>query len=100
MGLQAVCCQSKKRQDSYAEETPGCFSRMTGKYDEIDEYGEQRFKALSFYDYNEDKKNLLESTANDGLDFDDSEMDSASEYQSVDEGAVAVLSMDEIRKMK
>ena len=42
----------------------------------------------------------MESTANDGLDFDDSEMDSASEYQSVDEGAVAVLSMDEIRKMK
>jgi hypothetical protein len=40
-----------------------------------------RFKSLSFYDYNEDKKSLLDSCANvNSLDFDDSEFDSASDY--------------------
>ena len=41
-----------------------------------------RFKSLSFYDYNEDKKTLLDKPyANDnGLDFDDSEFDSQSDY--------------------
>lgn len=57
-----------------------------------------RFKSLSFYDFDEDKKPLTDSTA---MNFDDSENDDAvSEFQSVDEGAIAVMSMDEIRNMR
>jgi len=76
-------------------------SRITGKEEYTDEFGEIRFKQLSFYDFDEDKKNLIDpSNVDNTLDFDESEYDSASDYQSVDEGAIAILSIDEIRNMK
>ena len=68
------------------------------RYDEDTIETQMRFKSLSFYDFDEDKKPLTDSTA---MNFDDSENDDAvSEFQSVDEGAIAVMSMDEIRNMR
>lgn len=60
-----------------------------------------RFKSLSFYDYDEDKRNLFDKNHSDSnnLDFDDDEMDE-SVCEAVDEGAIVVLSVDQIRNMK
>ena len=58
-----------------------------------------RFKTLSFYDFDEDKRNLINNDKTD-MGFDDSQCETLSDFQSVDEGAIAVLSMDEIRNMK
>ena len=56
-------------------------------------------KTLSFFDFDEDKKSLLRRP-HQNLDFDASDGDETSEWQSVDEGAIAILSMDEIKNMK
>ena len=76
-----------------------------------------KIKGLSFYDYNEEKKNLLEITPSipgmdqhrksfksmngenipwnlDDGDTDNSDIESISSFQSMDEGAIAVLSME------
>jgi hypothetical protein len=57
-----------------------------------------RIRNLSFYDFDDDKSLLAErkSTRETPLGFDDSD----TEDLSVDEGAIAILSMDEIRNMK
>lgn len=70
-----------------------------------------KFKRLSFYDYNEEKTGFLEITPG-GLDYsiikqdldylkgmadtetDNSDLSSMSSFKSVDEGAVAALSID------
>ena len=82
------CCGEKAMMGAY-----------TGKrYEEDSLETQMRFKSLSFYDFDEDKKPLTDSTA---MNFDDSENeDAVSEFQSVDEGAIAVMSMDEIRNMR
>ena len=74
-----------------------------------------KFKRLSFYDYNEEKTNLLEFNLFDSkgmkgdadylkakseTETENSDMSSLSSMQSVDEGAVAMLSMDQIRNMR
>ena len=74
-----------------------------------------KFKRLSFYDYNEEKTNLLEFNLFDSkgmkgdadylkakseTETENSDMSSMSSMQSVDEGAVAMLSMDQIRNMR
>jgi hypothetical protein len=57
-------------------------------------------KSLSFMDFNDEKKSLLHKNRDEqNLAF-DSDGDEISDWQSVDEGAIAVLSMDEIRNMK
>jgi hypothetical protein len=58
-------------------------------------------KSLSFVDFNDEKKSLLRKNKENeqNLDF-DSDGDETSEWLSVDEGAIAVLSMDEIRNMR
>lgn len=51
-------------------------------------------------DFNDEKKSLLHKNRDEqNLAF-DSDGDEISDWQSVDEGAIAVLSMDEIRNMK
>ena len=72
---------------------------------------------MSFYDYNEEKSGLLEisptgfdsSQMKGDYDYlkgmaetegDNSEVSSMSSYQSVDEGAISVLSMEQIRNMR
>ena len=74
-------------------------------------------KSLRFHDYDEEKHSLLEMNITPGraadltaMNFDDSDEDnnadrftddgSLSDAQSVDEGAIAVLSMEEIRNMR
>ena len=102
--------------------------RLTGKDYQQDQFDEEfarklRFKSFSFNDYNEEKTCFLEITPTGGLadlyksmDFDDqsdykakygerldtdnSDIDSISSFQSLDEGAIAPLSMDQIRNMK
>ena len=54
------------------------------------------YKQLSFSDFDEDRSNLLNNQTEGGLEFSDDES-----VQSLhDEGAIAVLTMDEIRNMK
>lgn len=103
-----------------------CFSekyfiaKLTGreyKEEDIEEEirSKLKFKRLSFYDFNEEKSSLLEIGAFDYTkmkgDYDylkglaetegeNSEISSMSSYQSVDEGAISVLSMDQIRNMR
>ena len=57
-----------------------------------------KIRNLSFYDFDDDKSLLSDrkSAKHTPLGFDDSD----TEDQSVDEGAIAILSMDEIRNMK
>ena len=57
-----------------------------------------RIRNLSFYDFDDNKSLLSEGnqTKRTPLGFDDSD----TEDQSVDEGSIAILSMDEIRNMK
>ena len=58
------CCGEKSLMGAY-----------TGKrYDEDTIETQMRFKSLSFYDFDEDKKPLTDSTA---MNFDDSENDDA-----------------------
>lgn len=72
---------------------------------------------MSFHDFNEEKSGLLEITGN-GFDYsqmkgdtdylkgraetetENSDLSSMSSYQSVDEGAISVLSMEQIRNMR
>ena len=68
--------------------------RLQGKDDTPDDL-HLRFKALSFYDFDEDKTLL-----NSSMHFDSDGDETESEFHSVDEGAIAVLSMDEIRNMR
>ena len=80
-------------------------ARITGRADISDDFGEMRYKKLSFYDYDEDKEHVDTSTANedtmgDTMCFDEDDYDSLSDDHDVDEGAVEVLSIDEIRGMK
>lgn len=103
-----------------------CFSekyfiaKLTGrdyKEEDIEEEirNKLKFKKLSFYDYNEEKSNLLEigefnyKQMKGDYDYlkgmaetegENSEISSMSSYQSVDEGAISVLSMDQIRNMR
>ena len=76
-----------------------CLFRRTPKNEEfVDARTEMRCKSLSFGDFGDDQKLLGESNA-DTLGF-DSDGDETSDFASVDEGAIAILSMDEIRNMK
>lgn len=109
MGQRATgCCRNKPRQDRDAsEERRGCLSRLKGEsWTPTDEFGEMRFKSLSFYDFDEDKSKLVEygqgavEDSHLNFDDDDSDVDTLSDFQSVDEGSIAILSMDEIRNMK
>lgn len=105
-----------------------CFSekyfiaKLTGKNYNNEDIEEEirnklKFKRLSFYDYNEEKSGLLEispsgfdcSQVKGDYDYlkgmaetegDNSEISSMSSYQSVDEGAISVLSMEQIRNMR
>ena len=54
------------------------------------------YKQLSFYDFDEDQSNLTSGQTEGGLEFSDDE----SVQSQYDEGAIAILSMDEIRNMK
>ena len=58
-------------------------------------------KSLSFVDFNDEKRSLIRKNRDceQNLAF-DSDGDETSEWTSVDEGAIAVLSMDEIRNMR
>ncbi len=75
-------------------------ARIVGK-DEINENDTPRFKALSFYDFDEDKSLINGSGNSRDIEFnDDGDLDDdQSDNKSVDEGAIAILSMDEIRNM-
>ena len=120
--------KGKTQQRSCISRMLVCFSekyfiaKLTGKdYREEDIEEEIRsklkFKRLSFYDYNEEKNGLLEISPfgfdYNSLDCDkdyikgkaemeteNSEVSSMSSYQSVDEGAISVLSMEQIRNMR
>lgn len=105
------CCTSKKgnsNQTPQDEEERSCAGRWMGTFGERalgrrftgqpleDEDAHLRSKALSFYDFDEDKSSLLTS----GMRFDSEGDETESEFNSVDEGAIAVLTMDEIRNMR
>ena len=139
---QVLCCFSsdnKKSKETIDKPQRSCLSRfifccsenyflsrLTGKdyhHEHIEDQIARKFRSrqLSFYDYNEEKTNLLEITPS-GLtteslksmsfaeddewrgkrdcDTDNSDMDSISSFQSLDEGAISILSMDQIRNMK
>ena len=80
------------------------------KSDISDDFGEKRYKQLSFYDFDEDQKHLWNNDTQSGshqatslhgtVNYDDSDSDIMSDHLAVDEGAVEVLSVDEIRRMK
>ena len=117
-----------EQQDSCLSRLLVCFSekyligKLTGKDYQQQEIEDEirrklKFKRLSFYDYNEEKTGFLEiapgtldySIINKDLDYlkgradtetDNSEISSMSSFKSVDEGAVAALSMDQIRNMR
>lgn len=89
---QILCCRNKHKESGTPER--GCISRalgccgektlltrITGRGSEIPDYGETRFKSLSFYDFDdEDKSNLLrEENKHTDLGFDDSEYDMLSD---------------------
>ena len=76
-----------------------CKRNRRDENDFIDPKTELKCKSLSFGDFGDDQKLLGPSTNTDALGF-DSDGDQSSEWLSVDEGAIAVLSMDEIRNMK
>ena len=50
---------------------------------------------MSFYDFDDEEKLVGEN-----INFNDDTSMGSSEFLSVDEGAIAILSMDEIRNMK
>ena len=78
-------------------------SQLLGTADTPNDFGEKRYKQLSFYDYDEhtqDTKGWQECTESNAMCYDDSDSDIMSDHLPVDEGAVEVLSIDQIRQMK
>ena len=88
-------CFINRLLDVFGEES--LMARLLGKRSDRLEI-ETSFKQLSFYDFNEEKSSLLGQTP--GMNFESDGDETESDIRSVDEGAIAVLTMEEIRNMK